>query len=97
MLPTSAYCGLTIQKELKTKKRGATVIPIILSSDKTQVTMFRNKSRYPVYMTIGNIPKEIHHGSFLHICQLQNSNTLPTRQLDVGLQLIYSMPACVIS
>jgi len=44
------------QKELKT---GATVIPIILSSDKTQVTMFRNKSAYPVYMTIGNIPKEI--------------------------------------
>jgi hypothetical protein len=59
MLPTSAYCGLTIQKELETKKRGATVIPIILSSDKTQVTMFRNKSAYPVYMTIGNIPKEI--------------------------------------
>ncbi|KAG1874431.1 hypothetical protein F4604DRAFT_1880886 [Suillus subluteus] len=47
------------QKELETKKPGATVIPIILSSDKTQVTMFRNKSAYPVYMTIGNIPKEI--------------------------------------
>jgi hypothetical protein len=44
------------QKELKT---GATVIPITLSSDKTQVTMFRNKSAYPVYMMIGNIPKEI--------------------------------------
>ncbi|KAG2053928.1 hypothetical protein BDR06DRAFT_982598 [Suillus hirtellus] len=26
----------------------------------TQVTMFRNKSAYPVYLTIGNIPKEIH-------------------------------------
>ncbi|KAG1891598.1 uncharacterized protein F5891DRAFT_1131557 [Suillus fuscotomentosus] len=25
-----------------------------------QVTMFRNKSAYPVYLTIGNIPKEIH-------------------------------------
>ncbi|KAG2120459.1 uncharacterized protein F5147DRAFT_741494 [Suillus discolor] len=47
------------QKELETKKHRATVIPIILSSDKTQVTMFRNKSAYPVYMTIGNIPKEI--------------------------------------
>ncbi|KAG2159787.1 uncharacterized protein EDB93DRAFT_1237070 [Suillus bovinus] len=47
------------QKELKTKKPGATVIPIILSSNKMQVTMFRNKSAYPVYMTIGNIPKEI--------------------------------------
>ncbi|KAJ3784310.1 hypothetical protein GGU10DRAFT_376833 [Lentinula aff. detonsa] len=38
---------------------GRTVIPIILSSDKTQVTSFRNKSVYPVYMTIGNIPKEL--------------------------------------
>ncbi|KAJ3765439.1 hypothetical protein FB446DRAFT_655309, partial [Lentinula raphanica] len=38
---------------------GRTVIPILISSDKTQVTLFRNKMAYPVYMTIGNIPKEI--------------------------------------
>ncbi|KIK34139.1 hypothetical protein CY34DRAFT_26919 [Suillus luteus UH-Slu-Lm8-n1] len=38
---------------------GATIIPILLSSDKTQVTMFRNKAAYPIYMTIGNLPKEI--------------------------------------
>ncbi|KAJ3712985.1 hypothetical protein DFJ43DRAFT_1008331 [Lentinula guzmanii] len=38
---------------------GRTIVPIILSSDKTQVTLFRNKSVYPVYMTISNIPKEI--------------------------------------
>jgi hypothetical protein len=38
---------------------GATIIPILLSSDKTQLTMFGNKTAYPVYMTIGNIPKEI--------------------------------------
>ncbi|KAH7903442.1 hypothetical protein BJ138DRAFT_1020610, partial [Hygrophoropsis aurantiaca] len=41
------------------KTPGATVIPILLSSDKTQITMFRNKSAYPVYMTIGNLPKDI--------------------------------------
>jgi hypothetical protein len=35
------------------------VIPVILSSDKTQLTLFRNKAAYPVYITIGNIPKEI--------------------------------------
>ena len=40
-------------------KPGATIIPIIISSDKTQLTLFRNKSAYPIYMTIGNIPKEI--------------------------------------
>ncbi|KAH7926058.1 hypothetical protein BV22DRAFT_1104530 [Leucogyrophana mollusca] len=47
------------QKKLEKTKPGATLIPIILSSDKTQITMFRNKSAYPVYMTIGNIPKDI--------------------------------------
>ncbi|KAG1879977.1 hypothetical protein F4604DRAFT_1879899 [Suillus subluteus] len=61
------------QKELEAKKPGATVIPIILSSDKTQVTMFRNKSTYPVYMTIGNIPKEI---SWILLAYL------PTSKLD---------------
>jgi hypothetical protein len=35
------------------------MVPVILSSDKTQVTLFRNKSAYPVYMTIGNIPKTL--------------------------------------
>ena len=38
---------------------GATVIPVIISSDKTQLTLFRGKTAYPVYMTIGNIPKNI--------------------------------------
>ncbi|KAJ3792080.1 hypothetical protein GGU11DRAFT_761066, partial [Lentinula aff. detonsa] len=38
---------------------GRTIIPILLSSDKTQVTLFRNKTVYPVYMTIGNTPKEL--------------------------------------
>ncbi|THU75182.1 hypothetical protein K435DRAFT_556176, partial [Dendrothele bispora CBS 962.96] len=41
-------------------KPGATIIPVILSSDKTQITLFRNKSAYLVYLTIGNLPKEIH-------------------------------------
>ena len=38
---------------------GATVIPIIISSDKTQLTQFWNKVAYPVYLGIGNIPKDI--------------------------------------
>ena len=41
---------------------GATVVPIIFSSDKTQLSMFSgDHTAYPVYMTIGNIPKAIHH------------------------------------
>ncbi|KAG1856501.1 hypothetical protein C8R48DRAFT_608231 [Suillus tomentosus] len=38
----------------------ATIIPVIISTDKTQVTMFCNKTVYPVYLTIGNIPNDIH-------------------------------------
>ena len=44
--------------EKVTRKKGITIVPIIISSDKTQLT-FRNKSAYPVYITLGNIPKHI--------------------------------------
>ncbi|KAJ7604990.1 hypothetical protein FB45DRAFT_1149638 [Roridomyces roridus] len=47
------------QVEVEKAHPGATIVPIIISSDKTQLTVFGNKSAYPVYMTIGNIPKEI--------------------------------------
>ncbi|KAJ7467254.1 hypothetical protein B0H11DRAFT_2159564 [Mycena galericulata] len=49
------------QTQIEKDNPGATIIPILLSSDKTQLTMFGNKTAYPVYMTIGNIPKEIRH------------------------------------
>ncbi|KAG9107022.1 hypothetical protein FRC07_008704, partial [Ceratobasidium sp. 392] len=39
---------------------GSTVVPIILSSDSTQLTNFSGgKSAWPVYITLGNIPKSI--------------------------------------
>ncbi|KAH9975424.1 hypothetical protein BGW80DRAFT_1169067 [Lactifluus volemus] len=47
------------QEAVELDKPGATIIPLIVSTDKTQLTLFRNKSAYPVYLTIGNIPKEI--------------------------------------
>ncbi|KAJ7750298.1 hypothetical protein B0H16DRAFT_1843487 [Mycena metata] len=47
------------QRELEKRRKGATVIPIIISSDKTLLTLFRNRTAYPVYLTIGNIPKDI--------------------------------------
>ncbi|KAG2139381.1 hypothetical protein BD769DRAFT_1327159, partial [Suillus cothurnatus] len=47
------------QKKLDERCPGGTIVPIIISSDKTQVMMFCNKTAYPVYLTIGNIPKEI--------------------------------------
>jgi hypothetical protein len=36
------------------------IIPVILSSDKMQLTMFQDKMAYPIYLTIRNIPKDIH-------------------------------------
>ncbi|KAI1784280.1 hypothetical protein LXA43DRAFT_976757 [Ganoderma leucocontextum] len=58
------------QKELEREMPGATVIPIIISSDKTQLTQFGNKTAYPVYMTLGNLPKDVRckpsrHGQIL--------------------------------
>ncbi|KAM6489556.1 hypothetical protein JOM56_014975 [Amanita muscaria] len=46
-----------MQEVLEARQPGATLIPIILSSDRTQITRFGSKTAYPVYMTIGNIPK----------------------------------------
>ncbi|KAJ6533473.1 hypothetical protein B0H19DRAFT_1213945 [Mycena capillaripes] len=47
------------QKAIEKRQPGGTIIPVMISTDKTQTTMFRNKAAYPVYMTIGNIPKDI--------------------------------------
>ncbi|KAI0685691.1 hypothetical protein BC835DRAFT_1421007 [Cytidiella melzeri] len=39
---------------------GATVVPVILASDKTQLSNFSgDKSAWPVYLTIGNIEKAV--------------------------------------
>ena len=54
------------QSALEKDHPGATIIPLIISTDKTQLTLFRNKSAYPVYLTIGNIPKEIRRKPSLH-------------------------------
>ncbi|KAG1828595.1 hypothetical protein DFJ58DRAFT_672192 [Suillus subalutaceus] len=66
-----------MQKKLDQHCPGGTIIPIIISTDKTQVTMFRNKSAYPVYLTIGNIPKEIRrkpsHGGHILLAYLPNT------------------------
>ena len=55
----SAAANVASQDVLEEKNPGATIIPIIISSDKTQLTAFGNKSAYPVYLTIGNLPKDI--------------------------------------
>jgi len=58
------------KEDLELRQPGATIIPIIISSDKTLLTHFRDKMAYPIYLTIGNIPKDIrrkpsHHAQIL--------------------------------
>ncbi|KAG2114756.1 uncharacterized protein F5147DRAFT_530123, partial [Suillus discolor] len=43
------------QKKLNQQCPGGTIIPISISTDKTQVTLFHNKTPYPVYLTIGTL------------------------------------------
>ena len=59
---------------------GATIVPVLVSTDKTQLTQFRNKSAYPIYMTIGNIPKEIRRKTSLRAYLLLGY--LPTTKLE---------------
>ncbi|KAF8500501.1 hypothetical protein F5888DRAFT_1793628 [Russula emetica] len=58
------------QKAVEANTPGATIVPVIISSDKTQLTDFDGRTAYPVYLTIGNLPKEIrrkpsHHSHVL--------------------------------
>ncbi|EJD43076.1 hypothetical protein AURDEDRAFT_29700, partial [Auricularia subglabra TFB-10046 SS5] len=60
---------------------GATLIPIIISSDKTELTSFTGKrSCYPVYLTIGNIAKHMRRAPSMRAQRLLAY--LPTGKVD---------------
>ncbi|EGO03636.1 hypothetical protein SERLA73DRAFT_26596, partial [Serpula lacrymans var. lacrymans S7.3] len=51
--------------------KGAALSPVIIATDKTQLTQFSDsKSAYPVYLTLGNIPHAIQWRPSQHACIL---------------------------
>ncbi|KAH9177873.1 hypothetical protein EDB89DRAFT_2111982 [Lactarius sanguifluus] len=66
--------------DIPRSRPGATVILVILSSDKTQLTLFRGKAAYPVYLTIGNVSKDIRRK--LSRCAQMLISYIPTACLE---------------
>ncbi|KAG1844153.1 hypothetical protein F4604DRAFT_1884476 [Suillus subluteus] len=94
----------TIQDRLPS---GACVAPVIIATDKTQLTQFTGgKTAYPVYLTLGNLPRAIRRKPSQQACILiaylsvskmvgkqltKKQNLMTTAELD---HRIRSLPPC---
>ncbi|KIY61073.1 hypothetical protein CYLTODRAFT_332394, partial [Cylindrobasidium torrendii FP15055 ss-10] len=59
------------QIQQKLLPKGRTIAPLIISTDKTQLTQFSgSKQAYPVYLTLGNIPGRLRRKPSQQACIL---------------------------
>lgn len=62
---------MTNRSSLQHLPPGATVAPVIIATDKTNLTQFSgSKCAYPVYLTLGNLPRAIRRKPSEHACIL---------------------------
>ncbi|KAJ7939775.1 hypothetical protein B0H13DRAFT_2497549 [Mycena leptocephala] len=65
------YVPKKVFSDEKRNNQGAALAPVIIATDKTQLTQFSGgKSAYPVYLTLGNIPKALRRKPSQNACIL---------------------------
>lgn len=70
-LKLDSYLAINSSSFQEIVPSGSTLAPVIIASDKTQLTQFTGgKSAYPVYLTIGNLPKSIRRRPGARACVL---------------------------
>lgn len=66
--------------------------PVIIATDKTQLTQFSgSKSAYPVYLTLGNLPRALRRRPSQHACIL-----IGKKQKSARIQQLFHDSMCII-
>ena len=97
--------GLWILHPQKYLPEGAGVAPVIISTDKTQLTQFSGgKLAYPVYLTLGNIPRVLQRKPSQNACVLiaylsvskDVGSDLTHKQRSSRIQQLFHDSMCIV-